>query len=107
MTYKKVIDDFVGRNRDLRRFELSKAEWEAIELVMEWLSAFHDATTQMSLMKTSVLLSAHAVFKGLQDELKRHMKCVPITTPPHLLDGLVKAHEKLAVYFSKFDESPF
>jgi hypothetical protein len=61
----------------------------------------------MSATKTSVLSSTHAIFKGLQDELKKHIKNIPSTAPPQLRDGLVKAHQKLAEYFGKFDESPF
>ena len=48
LEFRKDIDDFVARNRDLRAFELSEDEWAVIVQVCDWLGAFRAATTQMT-----------------------------------------------------------
>lgn len=105
--YKVVIDDFVGKNRDLRKFELSDADWRAIELVENWLRCFAEATTIMSATKSNTLSSVHALFKGLQDEVRRFLRDLPTGAPPELKNGLQDAHRKLSDYFYKFDSSPY
>ena len=37
--------------------------------VAGWLKAFQLATTQMSMTKQSMLSTAHAIFRGLQDKV--------------------------------------
>ena len=53
--YHKVIDDFVSKNKDLRKYELQDEDWEAIMLVAIWLKSFHSATTQMSVTQCPML----------------------------------------------------
>jgi sulfur relay (sulfurtransferase) DsrC/TusE family protein len=62
LDYKQQIDDFVAKTRDIRQYELSQEDWDAIKLVTQWLKAFRSATTQMSITKHSTLSSTHAIF---------------------------------------------
>jgi hypothetical protein len=101
-----VIDIFVARNRDLRDYELSEDEWEDIILVTGWLKSFRSATTQMSTTKRPMLSNTHAIFRGLQDQLKTIIHELPVWASPQLLLGLTDAHTKLSDYYYKFDESP-
>lgn len=101
LDYRKVIDDFVAKTRDLRHYELTPEDWSAIQLVSHWLKAFHSATTQMSTTKRSMLSSTQAIFRGLQESLSE----LPDNTPPRLKNSLIKAHRKLSDYYTKFDES--
>ncbi|KAJ7850477.1 hypothetical protein B0H14DRAFT_2581917 [Mycena olivaceomarginata] len=50
--FKLAVDNYVAKNKDLCALELSKEDWEAIELVAQWLEAFRAATTQMSATKS-------------------------------------------------------
>jgi len=34
LDYRKVIDDFVAKTRELRQYELTSDDWNAIELVI-------------------------------------------------------------------------
>ncbi len=65
LKFQREINGFVGRTHDLRSLKLDEDEWEAIALVAEWLMVFHSATTQMSMSKTSMLSTTHAIFRGL------------------------------------------
>lgn len=105
--YKSEIDDFVGKNRELRKFELGEADWNAVELVENWLGCFAEATTYMSTTKRSTLSSVHAVFRALQDEVRMFIKKLPDGSPPELDAGLRAAHQKLSDYYYKVDASPF
>ncbi|KAK0229618.1 hypothetical protein EDD85DRAFT_776036, partial [Armillaria nabsnona] len=69
---------------ELQDFELSDADWQAIELVTGWLKTFHSATTQMSTTKISMLSTTHAIFQGLQDQLKQVLQSLPDGISPHL-----------------------
>jgi hypothetical protein len=40
LDYHKVVDDFVGQNRDICTLELMDQDWEAITQVASWLKAF-------------------------------------------------------------------
>jgi hypothetical protein len=53
--YRTVLDDFVAKNRELRKYELQDEDWEAIALVAQWLKSFCSATTQMSTTKRPML----------------------------------------------------
>ena len=55
MDYHSVLDDFVAKSRELRKYELQDEDWKAIALVAQWLKAFWSATTQMSTMKCPML----------------------------------------------------
>jgi hypothetical protein len=70
LDFRQAINDFVAKTRELRQYELSDADWVVIELVTKWLKAFCSATIQMSMTKCPTMLSsAHAIFRGLQDSL--------------------------------------
>jgi len=101
------IDDFVGRNRDLRSLELDEDEWDAIAQVADWLVAFRAATTQMSTSKVSMLSTTHAIFRGLQEHIQRIYRDLPMSTAPKIKAGLLDAHKKLSDYYYKYDQSPF
>ena len=82
-------------------------EWESIDLVATWLKNFRSATTQMSATKKPMLSTTHAIFCGLQEDLRNIIRNLPPTTLPSLKKGLTDAHRKLSDYYHTFDESPF
>ena len=105
--YRSVVDDFVAKNRELRKYELQDEDWGAIELVAQWLKAFRSATTQMSTTKSPMLSWTHAIFRGLQDSIRDSIRALPNDTMPILREGLLNAHRKLSDYYGKSDESPY
>jgi hypothetical protein len=105
--HRKIIDDFVGRHRDLRPLDLSDSDWEAIILVTGWLKSFRTATTSMSTTKRPMLSFTHAIFRGLQEDLRTSLKQLPFSTPSVLRNGLLEAHRKLSDYYYKMDQSPY
>jgi hypothetical protein len=107
LQFQKEIDDFVGRNRDLRSLELDEEEWVAIAQVADWLMAFRSATTQMSTSKTPMLSTTHAIFRGLQEHIREIYRDLPTSTPSKIKAGLLDAHTKLSDYYYKYDQSPF
>jgi hypothetical protein len=82
LDYLKVIDDFVGKHRDLRHLDLTDIDWDAISLVAGWLKDFRTATTLMSTTKRPVLSYTHTIFRGLQEDLRLAIHDLPraITT---------------------------
>jgi hypothetical protein len=107
MDYCAVLDDFVAKNRELRKYELQDKDWEAIALVAQWLKSFRSATTQMSTTKCPMLSSTHAIFRGLQDSLTESLRSLPNNTPALLRQALLNAHRKLSDYYGKSNESPY
>ena len=105
LNYHKVINDFVAKTKDLRKFELMLEDWSTIELVCRWLKAFHSATTQMSTTKRSMLSSTQAIFRGLQESLQDSLRTLPNNAPSRLKNSLIKSHWKLSDYYTKFDDS--
>ena len=103
----KVIDDFVGCNRELRYLELDESEWDTIAQVADWLRLFHLATTQMSKTKESSMLSTmHAIFQGLQDHIIDIFRNLPDSTPQTMKSRLLDAHCKLGNYYYKSNQLP-
>src|SRR5712672_172650 len=107
LDYHDTIDSFVLRSKDLRALELSKANWESIKLVASWLKSFRSATMEMSTTKSPKLLTTHAIFQGLQDDIKGILRSLPNLVLPNLKCGLTDAHCKLSNYYYKYDKSPF
>lgn len=107
LEFQKDIDDYVGRNRDLRSLELAEDEWAAIAQVAGWLKAFRSATTQMSASKQPMLSTTLAIFRGLQEHIRLIFRELPASTPPKIKVGLLNAHKKLSDYYYKYDQSPF
>ncbi|KAF8440933.1 hypothetical protein L210DRAFT_3400461 [Boletus edulis BED1] len=107
MDYHSVIDDFVAKNRELRKHELQDEDWKAIALVAHWLKLFQSATTQMSTTKHPMLSWTHAIFRGLQDSLADSLSSLPNNIPTPLRHGLLNAHWKLSDYYGKSDASPY
>ncbi|KIJ38116.1 hypothetical protein M422DRAFT_177043 [Sphaerobolus stellatus SS14] len=105
--YPKEIDDYVVKNRELQQYELSNDEWDVVSVVTAWLLIFRKATMSMSTTKCPMLLSTHAILKGLQDKLQEELSKLPKTTAPSLCKALVDAHTKLGEYFFKIDQSPY
>jgi hypothetical protein len=101
------IDNFICQNEDLSNLVLTKAEWESIMQVAGWLKAFWSATTQMSMMKQSMLSTTHAILHGLQDEVHDDLCSLPDLTSLMIKDGLLAVHQKLSEYYYHFDLSPF
>ena len=108
LDFADEIDDFVGRNRDLRALELDPNDWAAaISQVAGWLKAFRSATTEMSKTKEPMLSTVHAIFRGLQDHVSSTLRELPDSAPSQLRTGLVEAHTKLSDYYFRSDESPY
>jgi hypothetical protein len=107
LDYRDTIDSFVSRHKDLHAFEISSADWESIKLVTSWLKSFRQATTEMSATKVPMLSTTHAIFRGLQDDIKTILRDLPNSVSPKIKLGLVDAHRKLSDYYYRFDESPF
>jgi hypothetical protein len=61
----------------------------------------------MSATKTPMLSTTHAIFRGLQSDIKDTLCSLPETAAPELKKGLTDAHLKLSDYYYKFDESPY
>ncbi|EEB91014.1 hypothetical protein MPER_10700, partial [Moniliophthora perniciosa FA553] len=105
LDFMDVIESYVAKTKDLRPFELSSADWDAIRLVTGWLKSFRSATTQMSATKTATISFTHAIFRSLQEDVRLALK----NLPPHhatLRSALLKAHRKLSDYYYRFDSSP-
>lgn len=105
--YRKSVNSFVHLHTDLWPYLLSNDEWDALELVTSWLKSFRSATTQMSATKTPMLSTTHAVFRGLQEDIRNIIRTLPASGSLALKKGLTDAHRKLSDYYYKFDESPF
>ncbi|KAF8227641.1 hypothetical protein L208DRAFT_1295851 [Tricholoma matsutake] len=61
----------------------------------------------MSATKVPMLSTTHAIFRGLQEDIKGILRSLPATVSPHIKHGLIDAHMKLSDYYHKYDESPF
>jgi hypothetical protein len=107
LMFKEDISNFSVRYKDLHAFELSDDEWGAISIVTNWLHAFREATTQMSSTSKPMLSTAHAVFRGLQEELRKAIATLPENVNPQIKLGLLNAQQKLSDYYYTFDQSPF
>jgi hypothetical protein len=107
LDYRDTIDSFVSRHKDLHALELGNTDWESITLVASWLKSFRAATTEMSTTKSPVLSTTHAIFRGLQDEIKEILRGLPDSVSPRIKLGLTDAHRKLSDYYYQYDASPF
>lgn len=107
LDYCAVVNNFSGIHQDLWAYSLTAEEWQAIDLVATWLKSFRAATTQMSATHNPMLLTTHAVFCGLQEDLRDILQDLPDTVLPSLKKGLTDAHLKLSNYYYKIDESPY
>ncbi|KAJ7760676.1 hypothetical protein DFH07DRAFT_740601 [Mycena maculata] len=107
LDYRKAISGYVAENDDLTQYALTPTEWAALKQVCDWLEAYREATTQMSTTKQPMLSTTHAVFRWLQDHLKKIIKNLPTTSDNALREGLTQAHLKLSDYYTKFDESRY
>ncbi|KAM5546301.1 hypothetical protein V8D89_000427 [Ganoderma adspersum] len=108
-THQVPIDKFVcdPANKDLRQYELSWQDWEALSIITQWLQLYRDAILEMSVTTRPTISEVSAVFKGLQEHLCKLLTMLPKGTPRVLRDGLVNAHYKLSDYSFLFDGSPF
>ncbi|KAF8226354.1 hypothetical protein L208DRAFT_1213175, partial [Tricholoma matsutake] len=100
--YHNTIDLFVSRNHDL-----SNTDWESIKLVTSWLKSLRAETTEMSATKGPMLLTTHAIFQGLQDDIKTVLCNLPDSVSPNIKVGLTDAHHKLSDYYYQYNASPF
>lgn len=107
LDYRDTIDSFVSRNKDLHALELSNTDWESLKLVTSWLKSFRSATTEMSTTRVPMLSTTHAIFRGLQDDIKNILRDLPNSVSPKIKLGLTDAHRKLSDYYYQFDVSPF
>jgi hypothetical protein len=107
LDYRNTIDCFVSRNKDLHALELSNTDWESLNLVTSWLKSFRSATTQMSATKVPMVSTTHAIFRGLQEDIKNILRNLSNSVSPAIKLGLTDAHRKLSDYYYQFDASPF
>ncbi len=105
--YCAVVDSYVSCNQELHSCEMSASDWDNVSMVMGWLKTFRFTMTEMSTSKKPMLSTMHAVFRGIQDEIKSILTHLPNSTPPEIKKGLMDAHLKLSDYYYKFDESSF
>ena len=61
-------------------------------MVTRWLKSFHSATVQMSATKMSMISTTHAIFRGLQAEIKDILCQEQDHLAPRLIEGLIDAH---------------
>jgi len=54
-----------------------------------------------------MLSTTHAIFRGLQDDIKNILYDLPNSVSPKIKLGLMEAHRKLSDYYYQFDASPF
>ena len=107
LDYRNTIDSFVSRNKDLHALELSNTDWESIGLVALWLKSFRSATTEMSATKVPMLSTTHAIFQGLQVDIKNILRDLPNSVSPNIKVGLTDAHRKLSDYYYQSMHLPF
>lgn len=107
LDYRTAVDNFVAKTKDLRMYEMNADDWKYISLVTSWLKSFRSATTQMSTTKHASLSFTHAVFRGLQEEVRKALRELPSSAPSRLKQALIASHQKLSDYYYKFDESYF
>ena len=61
----------------------------------------------MSTTKVPMLSTTHAIFQGLQEDIKGILRSLPATVSSHIKHELIDAHTKLSDYYHKYDASPF
>ncbi|KAF8220804.1 hypothetical protein L208DRAFT_1331640 [Tricholoma matsutake] len=49
----------------------------------------------------------HAIFRGLQEEIKEILQNLPTSVSSSIKQGLIDMHTKLSDYYHKYDKSPF
>jgi hypothetical protein len=107
LDYRATIDSYASRNKELLSLELSDEDWESLNLVASWLESFRIATLEMSTTKTPMISTTHAIFRGLQDDIKDILRHIPDSASPNITVGLTDAHLKLSDYYYQYDASPF
>ncbi|KAJ7651809.1 hypothetical protein B0H17DRAFT_958281, partial [Mycena rosella] len=75
---------------EMHHLDLSVANWNTITLITGWLKSFQTATTLMSTTKCPVLSFTHAIFRGLQEDLRMSIAQLPTSTPSVLRNGLIE-----------------
>jgi hypothetical protein len=107
LDYRATIDSYVSRNKELVSLALSDEDWESLNLVALWLESFRIATLEMSTTKSPMISTTHAIFRGLQDDIKGILRDIPKSASPNITVGLTNAHLKLSDYYYQYDASPF
>jgi hypothetical protein len=96
LKHHEAINTFIYRHEDMIQYHLTEEDWQAVEMVTRWLKSFHSATTQMSATKTPMLSTTHAIFCGLQADIKDILH-EENGLSPCLIKGLSDAHLKLTI----------
>ncbi|KAJ6598695.1 hypothetical protein B0H10DRAFT_1826043 [Mycena sp. CBHHK59/15] len=84
---KAMINSYVAKNHDLHHLELSKEDWEVIELVAEWHRTFGDPTTLIGLFTTLMISQTHTIFRDLQDKLRNIIRSLPSKVAPEIKEA--------------------
>ena len=90
--FKEDISNFLVQYKNLHGSKLSDEDWDAVSIVVDWLHVFHEATTQMSCTNKPMLLTTHAVFHGLQEELQKAIAALPKNVNRQIKLGLLNVH---------------
>ena len=54
-----------------------------------------------------MLLTTHAIFRGLQDDIKGILRNLPDSVSPQIKLGLTDMHSKSSDYYYQYNTSPF
>ncbi|KAJ6583753.1 hypothetical protein B0H10DRAFT_1688795, partial [Mycena sp. CBHHK59/15] len=99
-----------ARGARLRRVQLSTDEWSVLNELSKFRLRNGAACLRLldpDATKRPVLSFTHTVFRGLQEDLRKSIHELPLSTPSALRNGLIEAHRKLSDYYHKSDDSPF
>ncbi|KAF5374318.1 hypothetical protein D9758_004652 [Tetrapyrgos nigripes] len=87
--FRDAVDSYARSCVELQDFCLSSEEWDT--LIME----FRAATVQMSATRTPMLSRTLEIMQDLEHHVRDILANLPWTTPAHIRDALVAAHNKL------------
>ncbi|KAK4698833.1 hypothetical protein P7C70_g7436, partial [Phenoliferia sp. Uapishka_3] len=106
--YRTTINKVVKLEIEtLAPYAISAVEWDVVNIIRRWLKSFADATLELSegLIPSSAKVAA--VYDCLMDDVSEFLSELPEGAPSELKQALAEAHNKLAVYSAKRDDSKF
>ncbi|XP_074287835.1 zinc finger BED domain-containing protein RICESLEEPER 3-like [Silene latifolia] len=96
--YRDVLDNFVSKDKDIKVYNLSSAEWKKVNELHKFLKVFYEVTNSFSASNTP---TANVYFHGVW---KIHKKLDEVyNSPPSFLSTMViDMHEKFNKYWSEY-----
>ena len=83
--YRDSVEHYVAANyRQLGGYDLSDNDWAS----SQQLCMFRAATTQMSVTSKPVISTIHAIFRGLQNNLRNTLCSLPSTVALGIVDSM-------------------